>query len=574
VAGQETIGKALARSQYLWEVGRFRDSLKHLRDRLTNFPTLTRGIGQALSLFYYTAFYDMEELGAENYVLSLVSTATNDRRSTALEKFLAHRALALWLEGTPAPDMEIVTAWEEALSRFQALSCDGHHATPLVYGRLGDLFSVEEPDEDPFDFFFTRRRKQSQILRNARLAEFCYCKGIKADRQNRHCWFSLLSLYEKTGNKPKTNKTLDDIIKHFPEEKEAMFKAGIRCLERKAFVKGMNYLDQAQKLDPIDSRVRESFMVACILVALKQTQNGRLQKRRTALEKAEARADRTADDFNTGLCYLYARWAVMEALAGENDEAEQRMKKALSLAPNPLKLHYFTVLIGRMYGVRPVWAAESRRIADEALAGTPNPEVGVSLADVLRYLHSFQRPKDGWLDRERNKINRYLMKAAGRSCSREQAQAIIDYASHPRVKAWNLRREYVELMLRRNPEDARFRWARLIPDFDRERHPAGLHNLRIELATVLDLAHKQGEQDVAEQVERALKQVDRQSEAMKSISEFLGMDPEMDFDEPDNTYNDFLHSCEASEIAEGSSEKQTRKHAPEPCRQLNLFDFE
>lgn len=144
---------------------------------------------------------------------------------------------------------------------------------------------------------------------NERLAQYCYDSCLEIDPTNKQAHFSLLGLYEKTGQKSKTNKKLDEIIKLFPDDKDTLYKAGLRCMDRRAFIKGMKYLERAAKLDFLDMRVKEALIVCCIKAALEYAKKSKVERFRALLSKALEYGESDSDDFNLGHAYLYARWA-------------------------------------------------------------------------------------------------------------------------------------------------------------------------------------------------------------------------------------------------------------------------
>ena len=525
----------------------------------------------------------MEFDKAAKYVDTLVQTALKNRKSTAFEKFLALRDQAFLTEFELGSKHDAVHAWEDTLARIKPIHKEVHRAKALVYTHLGDLFRKEETqDDDDINFFLFRPKKRQKTLRDARLAESCYIKSIAADPNDSKGWFGLLALYEIIGKKPKINKTLDDIIKRFPEEKNALFKAGLRCVERNALVKGLNYLERAIELDPVDSLLKESFIVACIKVAKHYAENGHMDKGRSVLEKAQTRASRRSDNFNRGLSYLYARWGLLEILAGDWEAGNERLRQAESLNPNPLKLHYFITLMGRYYKTPPDRLKKPHDTVQNTLDTLPNAKTGCTLTEVIHYLSRFSGRVIPWLSQEQQRINSYLIKAARMPCTREQAEMIVDYALTQGVEGIRVAGRFIDLMLRNNPKDARFLWLNYnIKSMGKGEAPNFSAQLK-ELNAILELARSQEEQKIEGVIQERIKLIEEQRKIFEEMTRFLGMpvldqDPDELDEEPFSPALDDFPFDPPETHRPPRARKNTNRAKDKTNtgpQQMNLFDFE
>lgn len=580
--GETEAAETMARAEYLWQVGRYRDSFKHVRNNLAEFPTQTPGIGHALTSFYYGAFMQLPYAKAESYLKFIVKTAVQKKGGDSFEKFKASQAMALWLEKEVEWDEDILDVWEEALSHYKALTKNGNHAEAMIYVHLGDIFSVEEPDDGPFGLFGFGPRKKRMVLRNADVAKECYQKALKADPDYRKAHLALLSLYEKTDNKSGINQALDRIIKCFPDEKDALHKAGMRCMERNSLIKGMKYLEQALSLDPIDRRLRASFITICIKAAHSYVSKDKFEKFTQMLQKAEAKSGRTSDDFLIGLSYLYARWASMLHLfKGKGKDADQMLEKALATGRDPLKLHYFTWFIGRCYDVPAKSLRKSRKVVDKAMAATPDPTVGAMLVDVLLFCKAVSKNKTPrWLDNETKSIHNYLIKAATPECSFENARTIVSYALMESTREIEIARIYIRLILERTPDNARFRWYEFLCDFSVDMHPFRIMHKTDELKKVVALAEAQGDQEILQTARKTLSIVEDILKTFEQYKNCFGewdeddfLDDDDDFfdDDDDDFYDDDddIFPFDMSKL----SEEEREPECSDPQEQLGLFDF-
>ncbi|MFZ1987034.1 MAG: hypothetical protein WAU91_21660, partial [Desulfatitalea sp.] len=166
VAGYETIAPAIARADYLWNVQRFRDSHAHLMAALDSFPTFSIGLARTLTQFYYNAVFGMPFEKAQKYIRHLFESALGQKSGNPVERLWALRTVALYTQVYSRSDGQVLDRWEEFIS-LQALNYgENPKVRALVYNRLGDLFAQQAPDDHPFPFFFSRRRRKRAMFRN------------------------------------------------------------------------------------------------------------------------------------------------------------------------------------------------------------------------------------------------------------------------------------------------------------------------------------------------------------------------------------------------------------------------
>ncbi|HDH98060.1 MAG TPA: hypothetical protein ENF70_02870, partial [Deltaproteobacteria bacterium] len=457
VADRKDLESVLPRAEYLWRVGRFRDSYAHVRRNMGGFPSEDQGIIQALSDFYLNAVFQMKERDAYRYIDFLDKMVARGR-TDGIEKLMILRTIGLWLELTGADDPIVLSVWKDFLRWHSEVYGEDRDLQALVCVHLGDLFSREVPGDAPFFPLSGRARSRRPVVYNERLAQYCYDTCLEIDPTNKQAHFSLLGLYEKTGQKSKINKKLDEIIELFPEDKDTLYKAGLRCMDRRAFIKGMKYLERAAKLDLLDMRVREAFIVCCIKAALEYAKRSKVERYRALLSKALEYGESDSDDFNLGHAYLYARWANFELLNNNVTDAEQLLDKASELARYELRFLYFTFLAGRLYEVPSKYMSSIEKRVKKEFSGCASPKKAMAFADVISY---FQRtfptiPK--WFKEEQRTVHRYIRKAAKGEFSRAQARVFVEYALQNRDEdlAWSC----INKALEQNPDDPYFLFVR------------------------------------------------------------------------------------------------------------------
>ena len=461
-AGYEAIAPAIARADYLWKVQRFRDSHAHLMAALDSFPTFSTGLERTLTQFYYNSVFEMPFEQAQKFIRHLADSAFCQKADNSTERLWVQRTVALYTQANSRADGPVMDRWEEFIGLHALIHGESPKVRALVCQRLGDFFATQAPDDMASPFFFARRRRKRPIFRNPELAQRFYEKSMMANPDAKDTQLSLIRFYETNGDAGKVNKLLDRLVKQFPGEKDVLFKAGRRCLERKALVKAIGYLEQALALDPMDKIVRETFIVACITAAHNYASKRQAEKSRELLPRALDASDAHSDDFNRGRAYLYARWAAFEQLNGDSGRAEAMWAQAKAQRPGgETKLHCFYWIFARHYGVPSGSIQTSAEEVRNSLKAPVEVAIAVDFADTLSYAHRLPESQV-LLAGEIKPIHRYIARAVKLEMTRPQAKSIMTYALSDCCDSLDLVVACADNMLRCNPDDAYFRYYRYL----------------------------------------------------------------------------------------------------------------
>ena len=574
VAGRDDLVEALPRAEYLWHIRRFRDSYKHIRDNLTDFPSEASGVSHTLSTFYFNSIFHMEESLAVKFMGFLFSTEPRKRHFNPIELLLSSRAKALYMEKNDFDDEMLIESWKNFMEAYHEIHGENNALKAQMYKHLGDFFSVEELDINPFSFFSFGRRQKRPVLRNGGLAEWSYERSLDLDANNRDAHFSLLLFYEKLKDKSRVNKKLDEIIMLFPDDKEALLNAGLRCIDRKAFVKGMKYLECALELDPLDRRLKEQFIIAGIKTGKRYAENSQMEKCRALLPKVVDKASRYSERFNLGVPFVYARWAAFERLAGEDEISQQLMDKAVAIGKDSFRIHYFALLMARAYGVNGRQGKKIKKELNTLLSGKRSPEKAVCLAEIISYVQDI--PGLDWLEEEAVKVNAFISKVAKQGFSRDQVETIVKYALSDPAKSPELAKRYIEKILINNPDDPLFRFYLFSLNKNRLGPVAPTEKGIEELHEILSLAEQKRDMRLVPLVKSAL----HEYEEMLSYWNDDDYWDDDDFDDDDLDDDDasegfdFLGNFTLPEPDPGTKSKTSEKKDKTPYqgKQLNLFE--
>ncbi|HAJ26250.1 MAG TPA: hypothetical protein DCG53_03230, partial [Syntrophus sp. (in: bacteria)] len=221
---------------------------------------------RTLSKFYFQSFFHLSPQQKDKYFQDL-HYILKKRPNNAVANLLYARSRNLIFESYQGfSDHDLLKIWEEFLICHQRVAGESSRLRSLVYAHLGDLFAREGGD-NPFELCIERRKNKGNA-RSFRLAEEAYEKSLAIYPEDKDIHLKLLGLYEKGDINTKRNKKLDEISRLFPDDKDVLAKNGNYCVERKAYLKGIEYLKRAVALDSMSRFNRESLSVAYIKASL------------------------------------------------------------------------------------------------------------------------------------------------------------------------------------------------------------------------------------------------------------------------------------------------------------------
>ena len=533
VAGCGDAAVPLARAQYLWRVNRLRDSHAHLQDTLRGFPTMANGLARSLTEFYYNyPLFQPPETGVK-FITALYKSWFSKDQPTPAESFWTRRTGALGAETFGHPDEEILGRWEYVIESFEA----AHGETPLVhalvYERMGNFFAREIEDDAPFGFIFSRRRKTPRLW-NAALAEECL--ELSAEALPRiESELNRITFYEKMGDDSAANRLLDQVIRDFPPHKEVLHKAGVRCMDRNALIKGMKYLEQALSMDPMDKTLRGNYLLICSRAALRYIQNGQTQKARNLFPKMIEAADPHTHHWVLGLATVQARISMFERLLGNPEKADELWRKAdAQPQSDPFGLRLFYWMIGSYYGLPDAALAETKDWIRETMAGEPKVAHAREIVTALDFAGNLPKAPSG-LSEFRDRFHHYLFRLAEGKLSPSDADRLLYYAYSPACRSNELIQALIEAGLRKNPDNAFLQYHQfMIHDFPRIYEEGPDPSDFEELETLLKMARTQNLLETAREIQTYLEEW-RTEEAL----DFEDEEYDWDLDDEDAEEGDF-----------------------------------
>ncbi len=557
---QPGLEHVLPRAEYLWLTGRHVDSLEHALRMLSGFPTNEPGLLHALSRFYFQTHLHMSRDHGNKYLRDLYYVIRKRPHNDVLNLHYARAAIIFFENSSALTDQETLKAWEDFLALQQRVSGENDRLRAHVYAHLGDLFAMDD-DDQPAESWFVRRRKKKKVsMRNPRLARESYEKSLAFCLADKDFHIKLLTFYEKIGDNGSRNRKLDEMSRLFADDRDVLAKNGNYCIERKAYLKGIEYLKRALALDPLARANREALGVACIKASLHFARQKTPLRYREFMKEAMELGEAEPTNMTLGRRYLLIRQAIFEWIGGEEREGNLLLAEALKNGNEGGRLSYFASMIGKVYDAPPPLLSRLEDAVRPVFA-TPSPAGISALVDVFQYI-KLVAADNWWLNKESRRLTASALKAADQPCSPEDAENIIRYAIRERPRNPGLIYQYAQNILRDDPKSPLFLYFL---------HLHGKISSGYSPPTRNDLQRLKDIQEIAvERNQRLL--VNMLAQEIRTIEEFLSspradtQDNEEDFDNVEDNIKAAIERIakemeELSGFPGGSSAQRKKKKA-------------
>lgn len=483
----------LMRAEQLWREGRHVESYRAVRDSVAPFPSRGLDWTGTLSEFYFKAPHGMPEAEWRKFLYFFVELGDRGRFKSDVETMLAYRMLCL-MGRTIAPADELREDWQRFLDEREDLLGSNPRLVSLAYGWLGEQLSLVRR---PRGFF-----SGPPQLRDAEGAIAVLQRAIALDQANLAAHVQLCTVYDALRRHSERNRLLDEMTRRFPDDKQVLVRAAEGCIERSAFVKGLNYLVRARQLDQLDPRIPELTVRALREQARQQFKQHRPDRARETLAQAEPWLTDKSDDLQRSRWTALVRHAVIEQLSGQPSQAEPLLAHAREHAPSLPAHLLFAHLAYRVYAKMrqsesPCFADFRRTLRD-----------GIRLSEIgrlLRILDFWQHETDDFRTiREERLIAKALPAALDQPFTRAET---VDVVEHARDKC-EFEKPLLVLVKRLLRTDARDPLARLWQlQIDRSRFYESSET-RSELLSIIDEAMRRHDDASLRQARQMLRGVE------------------------------------------------------------------
>lgn len=449
--GSAGAGSLLLQADQAWNEGRPVDSYRVLRTGLRSFPSDAADTIGALSEFYFHAPRGLPEKARHAYLRHFRELIDRDKHKPSAERMLALRMVAL-AEGRAQGADELRECWENYLAERAAVRGANPRFASLADTWLGQQLAPTDARGPECDCPECRAE-----YGDPEGAVAVLMRAIQQDQDNRAAHLTLATVYRTLKKSADLHRLLDVMAARFSTDKDVLLAAARGCIDRKAFVKGLNYIMQARLIDPLDPSLPELEASAQRRLARQHFQQGKPDKARQMLERLEPFLNDQPQDFQRSRWTARLRHGLMEKLWGDEGRAEALLAEARAAAPRADVFLLFAHLAHRVDSNTRNHQSPFRAEFQQELGRTPT--VG-AIASMLRVIDYWKNsPEQPIVRDEEQLVSRALRVAASQPFARTELVEVIE-----RIQHLNEGRELprdcqplIESILRGDPNDPLFR---------------------------------------------------------------------------------------------------------------------
>jgi len=344
LAGAREVEPFLHRCEILWQTGRQREAIAKAAPYLnSNNPDQPYLQARLLRFFSNIGLSFAPQQQAE-YLAKLYKLLNGKLRTSGPLRREYYRLEAL-ICAQHDDFIESVEAWDGFLSLLDQDQAQYGPLAAAIRVRQAKLLRQILQTELPPSQFLNPSDGQRLLARLRERIEELYQDAGKLHPDNPEIPLQLLDFYRSQGRSedPAVNRMLDKLAICFPEDPRILVEAGHGCVRRKAYLKGLKYLQAAARLDPLNPQIRTQIIIAGIKLARKQYSEGKFTRARTLLEELLDWTFANRHDYNLSPALLKARWAVCEDLNGNRQPAQKLLEEARNSDPSfsPTEIDYF-----------------------------------------------------------------------------------------------------------------------------------------------------------------------------------------------------------------------------------------
>lgn len=516
MVGEPGCGAVLLRAEQSWRKDKPAQGYRDLRVGLRHFPSESTDLIGLLSEFGVNCFFSMGDDAKHDFIRLVYHLIEERRAKSPLERMLFLRLLVL--DATQEiPDDTALEEMENFLGIRRRVHGEDRAVDSLAYEWLGNVMSANDEPISPFGFIIHQR---TQRMRNSRLAQELLEKAIALDPGNLSASLKLCEVYGANQQGSDRNRLLDRMSSQFPDEKQVLLLAGQGCLERKAFKKGIDYLEKALSIDQLDPSIPDQLVYARLLHARDYFQKKRPEDARQLFAKIEESEIQSFANLTRSRWCLKIQQGIIEQAWGDEEKGRLLLDEGRQASPSLAVFLFFSSVIERLLANRKPCAA--RFLND--FKNLKKSEANVAEACVLAriYIHA-TKINSTEAENFTYPLNDYLLNASSQPFEREDALAVMEFCRRDSYFQ-DAGRKLVEARLKHDSLDPAFRlfgvWFGMF-DFEEQRQ---------ELLEIIDEAQERKDDQTARRARQAL-------DSLKPPMPFPW--EEEDFDEPDPVTPDY-----------------------------------
>ena len=302
------LGPVLVRAQQDWVKSLYAESYQGVRS-FAGFPSEQADFLGVLSDFYFGVLQQSKAAAFQKYNESFLRITNTEKYKNEVEaRRLIGMMGCLALKNPNDPNYAKVI-WRDYLDHCPKEEPLYGKRASLVLERVGSLFAQV--------IHQSSISSQKERFLDANSAKKLLRESIQHDPSHLAPYLKLLEVLDFEQDTSERNQLLDEMTLRFPAEKAVLLRAGRSCIERKAYAKGVDYLEQAHELDALDPAISGALLTALMRQGRHYFEKKTPSKGRETFAKAAPYAVPDQTDIHRGLDFLQARRAVLETLFGD-----------------------------------------------------------------------------------------------------------------------------------------------------------------------------------------------------------------------------------------------------------------
>jgi hypothetical protein len=439
----------LLRAEQLWHEDNPQEMYRVLRNGIEALPSENYDWIGTLSDFCLKCLFILPMEARAQYGRFLDDLVQHRKTKSAVEARMLLRILCLDCASDPDA-IYLRTQWERFLHLRETLDGVNPRLSSLAYEWLGGILSSTPPGRHPFALLSPQRLRR---MLDPQGAVRYLQKSAQLDPENLSVQLVLVTVYDHLKRTSERNRLLDEMTRRFPESKQVLLLAGNRCVDRKAYAKGLAFFERALEQDRLDPAIPESIANAKSLHALEHFRRGRPAEARRMLDALQGLITDRRDDLLRSSWSMALRRGVLELMYGEKAQADRFLAEARAGSPSPEALLLHGYILWKRY--------EQQRTNQDPFSHELRsvlPQASAARAPLLVRILDFWKASSGapLLYVAKTLVRDYFRAAACRPFTREEARALIE-SIRSETSLEDEARPFVNAILKKDAKDPLFR---------------------------------------------------------------------------------------------------------------------
>ncbi len=407
LTGARGCGSALRMAEDAWRKGKPAEAYRHLRKNIPSFPSEDMGLIGALSEFSTQCIFLLPVEQKYDFLEFIGREIDQESHKNLVEQQLFLRLLVIKAASVELEDMDI-DYWAQYLTVRAKLYGPNPALESMANGWLGELLSK------PTSGFGGNKSRLKD-------AEPILLEALRLDPMNLKASLTLCRVYQDLRQTSDRNRLLDKMTARFPTDKSVLLLAGKECMERKAFKKGITYIETALQVDRLDPAIPDALVEGCLMQAREFFQKGRDADARAALDKTSIFEVESTDNLIRSRWALKIQRGLIEINFGDLEPGSALVAEGGKASPSRAVFLYYAGLIATVLMPK----AQNVYFNEFAAIKEADPAQAAILTRLWLRGKELDIPSISF--KSDDLLGKYLVNASKESFSRELAGRLLEF---------------------------------------------------------------------------------------------------------------------------------------------------